>query len=134
MLPRGRHCLAVGLAALWLAGCTPPDAPAEPAAAPSSAPAAAASAVAPTEAAAPTALTVCHSSVSSTQSVPEYAQEQGLFAKEGLDVDLVLVDGGTKAATALVAGDVGLCQLSGSAAINAIAAGAPLKIVAGLYN
>jgi NitT/TauT family transport system substrate-binding protein len=49
-------------------------------------------------------------------------------------VDLVLIDGGTKAATALIAGDVDICQLAGSAAVNAIVAGAPLKIIGGLYN
>jgi NitT/TauT family transport system substrate-binding protein len=127
MKPCPRQLLTAASALLWLAGCTPPEPPAEPPGA--AAPATTATATEPLR-----TLTVCHSSVSSTQSVPHYAAAKGLFAKHGLDVDLVLIDGGSKAATALVAGDVDLCQLAGSAAINAVVAGAPVKVVGGLYN
>src|SRR5688572_22445172 len=79
-------------------------------------------------------VTACYSSLSGTQSVAPYAFEQGLFTKHGLDVELVYIDSGSTAATALIAGDVDVCQMAGTAAINAAAAGAPVKVIAGLFN
>ncbi len=87
--------------------------------------------------AAPAALipvTACYSSLSGTQSVAPYAFEKGLFEKHGLEVELVYIDSGSTAAIALIAGDVDICQMAGTAAINAAAAGAPVKIIAGLFN
>lgn len=102
-----------------------------PPAATSSAPAPA-DALAPTQA--PISLKVCYSSLSGTQSVAPYAYEKGLFQRYGLDVELVYIDSGSKAAIAMVAGEVDFCQIAGSAAINAAIAGAPLRIIAGLFN
>jgi NitT/TauT family transport system substrate-binding protein len=57
-----------------------------------------------------------------------------LFEKYGLEVKLVYINSGTKAVTALLAGDVDICQIAGSAVVNAVAAGQDAVMIAGLYN
>lgn len=79
-------------------------------------------------------LDVCYSSVSAAQATAIFAQEQGLFAKHGLDVNLVYVDGGSKAVTTLVSGEMDICQAGGAPVANAVLAGEDLVLVAGLFN
>ena len=81
-----------------------------------------------------TPITVCYSAPTSTQSTVWYALEKGLFEKYGLDVNLVQVTGGSKAITALISGDVSICQMTANSAINAVAAGQDAVVIAGLYN
>jgi NitT/TauT family transport system substrate-binding protein len=79
-------------------------------------------------------LNVCYSSASATQTVALYAFEKGIYADHGLDVNLVYISGGSKATLALVAGDMDICQIAGSAIINAVVSGIELQIIAGLIN
>jgi NitT/TauT family transport system substrate-binding protein len=81
-----------------------------------------------------TPVNVCYSAPTSTQSTVWYALEKGLFKKYGLDVNLFQVSGGSKAITALVSGDVSICQMTANSVINAVAAGKDAVIIAGLYN
>ena len=79
-------------------------------------------------------LQVCYSSLSGTQAVAMYAYEKGLFEKYDLNVELIYIDSGSKAVSAMIAGEVDFCQVAGSAVINAAGVGAPLRIIAGMYN
>lgn len=63
-----------------------------------------------------------------------YAAAHGLFAKYGLDVTLHEVASGTDSAAALVAGNFDLCQVAGSAVVNAALAGHDLVIAGGIVN
>ncbi len=81
-----------------------------------------------------TSVDVCYSSPSGTQSVAPYAFEKGLFEKHGLEVNLTYINSGSKAATALVAGDVDFCQIAGAAVVNAAVAGEDVAIIGGLFN
>jgi NitT/TauT family transport system substrate-binding protein len=79
-------------------------------------------------------INVCYSAITGTQTVVWYAYENQLFQKYGLKVNLTNITSGTKAVTALLAGSVDICQVAGSAVINAVAAGQHAVMIAGLYN
>lgn len=82
-----------------------------------------------------TPLKVCYSAVGTvTQSLPIYASEKGIYAKYGLDVRLVNIEGGDKATAALIAGQMDICQVAGPAVVNAVVAGADVVLIAGLVN
>ncbi|MFN8443069.1 MAG: ABC transporter substrate-binding protein [Caldilineaceae bacterium] len=81
-----------------------------------------------------TPLKVCYSSNSATQSVALYAYEQGLFAKYGLAVELIYIEGGSTATAALMAGEADICQIAGAAVINSVVAGSDLVLIGGLFN
>lgn len=82
-----------------------------------------------------TPLKVCYSAVGTvTQSLPIYAFEKGIYAKYGLDVQLVNIEGGDKATAALIAGQMDICQVAGSAVVNGVVAGADVVLIAGLVN
>ena len=79
-------------------------------------------------------LNVCYSAASATQSVTMYAFEKGIYAKYGLDVNLVFVESGSKATSALIAGEMEICQIAGSAVVNGVVADSDLVLIAGLFN
>lgn len=83
---------------------------------------------------APVKLTVCLSALGSNFSPLQYAVDKGLFQQYGLDVDVVTVDGGTTAATAMIADEFGLCLIAGSPIASAVVAGEDLRIISGLAN
>ncbi|MCX6048591.1 MAG: ABC transporter substrate-binding protein [Chloroflexi bacterium] len=89
----------------------------------------------PTDVAQLTKLNVCYTAHNPTQSVSWYARKQGIFAKYGLDVNLVLLTGGgPPLVAALLAGEVDFCHTGGGPIINAAVAGADVVLVAGLFN
>lgn len=103
------------------------------------------SACAPQSSAAPTAasslpsgelipLTVCYSAPTTTQAVPWYAFEKGIFAKYGLKVNLIRVQGSSEAVTTLISGDAALCEAAGNGAISAVAAGKDVVLIASIAN
>jgi NitT/TauT family transport system substrate-binding protein len=77
---------------------------------------------------------VCYTAITGTQVVTWYAYENHLFEKYGLQVELAYINSGTRAVVALLAGDMDICQLAGSAVVNAVAAGQDAVMLAGLYN
>lgn len=77
---------------------------------------------------------VCYSALTATQIPVLYAKEHGNFEVQGLDVDLTYLESGTAAATAMISGDVDLCQIAGSSVVNAAVAGEDMVILAGLFN
>jgi NitT/TauT family transport system substrate-binding protein len=78
-----------------------------------------------------TLLTVAYSAISYDQLPAWIAKETGLFAKNGLDIQLVYFTGGTTAAMALVSGDVAISQNAGPEVVNAYIAGSDPVFVAG---
>ncbi len=114
----------------------PTTAATAPAAAPTtaatSAPTAAAT-TAPTAGAA-TKITVAYSTLNPDPLPLWVAQDDGFFTKNGLAVELVFINGGTKTAQAAIAGDVQFAVTAPSGAVNADAGGADLVLVTGLVN
>jgi NitT/TauT family transport system substrate-binding protein len=107
-----------------------------PAAAPTSAPTTAATSVpttAPTSGAAIN-LNVAYSTLNPDPLPLWVAQDQGFFKQNGLNVNMVFINGGTKTGQALVAKDVDFAVMAPSSAVNATAGGADLVAVAGLVD
>src|SRR5262249_460361 len=102
-----------------------PSAPAPASAAPS------ASAPAAVPPPAPTHLVLSFSNLTPTQGPIWIAQDMGLFAKHGLDVDVRLIESAT-GVPALIAGETQAAVLGGSEVLSAAVEGADLVMVAGL--
>ena len=129
------------VALVMLAACAPapaqttaPAPPTSPPAAPTSAPTKALVAPTPAPTAAPINLKVAYSTINPDPLPLWVAQDQGFFKQNGLNVELVFVDGGTKTAQAMVAKDVQFGVMAPSSAVNATAGGADLVTVAGLVD
>ncbi len=75
-----------------------------------------------------------YSSFSSNQTPLWVAKEEGLFKRYGSDPDLILIEGGTRGAQALISGDIPIMGMSGQPVISAKARGADLTIIAGVVN
>ena len=85
--------------------------------------------VAASEPAPPVRLTIPISQLSTSNVAWFLAQDGGIFARHGLDVELVNLGAGQPAQAALLSGEVQVTASSGPAAVNAIAAGANVTIV-----
>ena len=93
--------------------------------------AAAAPATAPASPAAPTRVVFSFSNLTPNQWPLWIAQDQGLFARRGLDVDVRLIESST-GVPALIAGEMQAAVLGGSEVLSAATEGAELMMVAGL--
>lgn len=71
-----------------------------------------------------------YSAISADQLPAWVAKETGIFAKNGLDVQLIFFTGGTTAILALVSGDVPITQVSGPGLVNSALAGSDSVFVA----
>jgi NitT/TauT family transport system substrate-binding protein len=78
-----------------------------------------------------TRITVGYSAISYDQLPAWTAKETGLFAKNGLDVQLVYFTGGTTAVMALVSGDTAVSQNAGPEVANAYLGGSDPVFIAG---
>ena len=79
-------------------------------------------------------LMLCYSSIAGSQAATWYAYENGFYEKYGLDVEISYISSGSKAVTAIIAGDVDICSAAGAAVVNAVAAGQDAVMIAGMYN
>ena len=70
--------------------------------------------------------TISYASVSGTRGPLWIARDLGLFAKYGLDVDLVYIASGVTSVNALLGGSVDIIAASGSSVVSAASRGAPL--------
>ena len=77
-----------------------------------------------------TRLNVGYSATSADQLPAWVAKDSGIFAKNGLDVQLIFFTGGTTAILALVSGDVPIAQISGPGVVNSVLAGSDAVFVA----
>jgi ABC-type nitrate/sulfonate/bicarbonate transport system substrate-binding protein len=78
-------------------------------------------------------LYVVYASISGTQAIGWIAKEAGLFAKNGLDVDLLFTGGG-RAITSLLGGDTPIVTVGGPSAIAARLAGSDVVITAHIFD
>lgn len=79
-------------------------------------------------------LTVGYTAISGEQAVLWVTKESGQFERYGLPVGLVFVEAGTKGIQALLAGDVPIMLIGGTAVILSNLAGADIKMLAGVIN
>jgi ABC-type nitrate/sulfonate/bicarbonate transport system substrate-binding protein len=79
---------------------------------------------------APTRLRIAYSANTIDQVPTWVAFEAGYFQKNGLDVDLQYVGGGTQTLAALVAGDSQVSIQGGNEAMSAVAGGADVMVIA----
>lgn len=77
-----------------------------------------------------TRLNVGYSAASADQLPAWVAKEAGLFAKNGLDAQVIFFTGGTTAILALVSGDVPITQVSGPGLVNSAMAGSDAVFIA----
>jgi NitT/TauT family transport system substrate-binding protein len=136
-----RAIVTVTLVALMLAGgCRAPEsAPSPAASAPAAPPAAAPSpAGAVREPAAPAApprrLMVGLSAVNAIAAPLWVAVDEGLFRKEGLEVEVANFDGGSRAVAAIMTGDTPLGVINSGSAVDARLQGPDITIIAGLFD
>ena len=78
-------------------------------------------------------LYVVYASISGTQAIGWIAKEAGLFAKHGLDVDLLFTGGG-RAITSLLGGDTPIITVGGPSVIAARLAGSDVMITAHVFD
>jgi len=78
-----------------------------------------------------TRLNVGYSAASGDQLPAWVAKDSGIFAKYGLDVQVIFFTGGTTAVLALVSGDVPIAQISGPGVVNSVLAGSDAVFIAG---
>jgi len=77
-----------------------------------------------------TRLNVGYSAVSADQLPAWVAKDSGIFAKYGLDVQLIYFTGGSTAILALVSGDVPITQVSGPGLVSSVLGGSDAVFVA----
>src|SRR5919205_1521667 len=75
-----------------------------------------------------------YSSISGAYIPIWVAHDAGLFTKEGLEDQIVLIPSGTQLAQVTVAGEIDIGSLNGSSAIAAALQGADLKIIGNSGN
>ncbi|HVO93569.1 MAG TPA: ABC transporter substrate-binding protein [Terriglobales bacterium] len=75
-----------------------------------------------------------YSSFSSNQIPLWVAKDEGLFKRYGTDPDLILIEGSTRGAQALISGDIRVMGMGGQPVISARARGADLVMIAGMVN
>jgi ABC-type nitrate/sulfonate/bicarbonate transport system substrate-binding protein len=79
-------------------------------------------------------LRIVYSSITASQSVAWVAHEAGIYRKYGLAPELVYVSSGSRAMSALLAGETPLLFSAGSPGVSAALGGAHVKIIMGLLN
>ena len=77
---------------------------------------------------------VAFSSISGNMAPLWVTQDKGFFRKNGLDVQVILIESGTTTAQALVAGDISFATLAGPAVIQSNLRGADAVMIAGIVN
>jgi NitT/TauT family transport system substrate-binding protein len=79
-------------------------------------------------------LNIVYSSITASQSVAWVAQETGIYQKHGLNVQLVYVSAGSRAMSALLAGETPILFSAGNPGVSAALGGARVKTIMGLLN
>jgi NitT/TauT family transport system substrate-binding protein len=77
---------------------------------------------------------IAYSSISGNMAPLWVTYERGFFRRYGLDVRLVLVEGGSRAAQTLASGDAALAQMAGAGAIQSNLKGTDVVMIAGILN
>lgn len=69
-----------------------------------------------------------------SQAVPFIAKQAGVFEKNGLDVEIIRIGGGSRVVQAMLAGEIRIAHASSASAVEANLAGADLVIIASTVN
>ena len=77
---------------------------------------------------------VAYSAITGSQAPLWVGKQERIFQKNGLDVELVYISGGSIVTNALLAGDVQLARLGPNAVLQASTRGAHLKMIANTMN
>ena len=77
---------------------------------------------------------IAYSSLSGNQVPAWVAYEKDFFRKNGLDVELVFIEGGATAVKALLSGDVAFAQMAGPSVLQNSLQGLDVVIIAGFLN
>ena len=77
---------------------------------------------------------MAYSSISGNMAPLWVTYEKGFFGKYGLNVELVLVEGGSRAAQTLAAGQASFAQMAGAGVIESSLKGADIVMIAGVLN
>jgi NitT/TauT family transport system substrate-binding protein len=77
---------------------------------------------------------VAYSAISGSQVIAWVAHELGFFRKNGLDVELIFIEGGPRAVQSLVSGEVAFAQVAGAPVIQRNLRGASAVMIAGFLN
>lgn len=77
---------------------------------------------------------IVYSSITASQSVAWVAQETGIYQKYGLNVQLVYISAGSRAMSALLAGETPILFSAGNPGVSAALGGAKVKTIMGLLN
>lgn len=78
-----------------------------------------------------TKLNVGYVGINSDNVIAWVAKESGIFARNGLDVELIYFQGGTTAVMALVSRETPISQTAGPSVVNAVIGGADAVMIAG---
>lgn len=79
-------------------------------------------------------LTIGWSAVAGSQAPFWITKEAALFEKNGLDVIMIYLDGGSRATQAMMSGDLPIAQVGGNAPVIAKLRGADVTLISGLLN
>ena len=79
-------------------------------------------------------LTIGWSAIAGSQAPFWITKEAGLFEKNGLDVIMIYLDGGSRATQAMMSGDLPIAQVGCNAPVVARLRGADITLIAGLLN
>src|SRR5438552_16752664 len=82
----------------------------------------------------PNRINLGYSSISESQAILRVIKDAGIFQKNGLDVSLVLIAGGSGIIQALIAGELPIAVVSGEPSVLARLQGADTIILGGLVN
>ena len=85
-------------------------------------------------AAAPVRINIGAASASSSMLSLWAAQEQGLFAKQGIDAQLILIRGGSTLVASLVTGEIQMAFTSGVSVLGAAAQGVDVKMLTSISS
>ncbi|MBI3076243.1 MAG: ABC transporter substrate-binding protein [Deltaproteobacteria bacterium] len=91
-------------------------------------------AVGPSRAGEPVRLNAAYNAFVAANGSLWVAKEAGLFEKHGLALQLLLIESGTTAVQALLAGEVPLVHMASAAAIQSRVAGSDLLLISGVEN
>ncbi len=79
-------------------------------------------------------IVIAYSAISPFQVLVKVAEDSGAFRRSGLEVKLVFIEGGSRGAQALLAGDVPFVVSDGASAVASRLAGADTTIILGFVN
>jgi len=80
-------------------------------------------------------VTTAYQSLTIGSSTPVWvAKSAGFFERQGLDVNIVFVEGSPRTVQTLIAGESEIAESTGPSVLNARAAGSPAVIIAGFIN